>query len=255
MEQVNIEVELREAIGSAANRRIRKTGRIPSVVYSHGEKAVAVTVPEKEFIRAAKASKSSQIFSLKSSNKELDGKSAVVKEVQKDHLKGLVLHVDFQTIRDDEEITVKIPLRMVGEAPGVKVDGGILTVVCHELSIRCLPKLIPAEIGVDVSELRIGTSIHAEKLVLPTGVKLAGNPGETIVAVVAIRNLVEEETATTAAATAEGATAEGAAAAPAAGAAAPADGDKAAAGKAVAGKDAAKAPAGKDAAPKKDAKK
>ncbi len=226
MEQVNIEVERRNEVGSSANRRIRTTGRIPSVVYSHGEESIPVTVPSKEFLRAAKSSKSSQIFTLKSSDKALDGRSAVVKEVQRDYLKGLVLHVDFQAIRDDEEISVRVPLRMSGEAPGVKLDGGILTVVCHELAIRCLPKAIPADISVDVTSLRIGTSIHAEQLVLPKGVRLAGNPGETIVAVVAVR-AVEEETTTAAAtdATAAAATPEGAAAAaPAAGAAAPAEG-------------------------------
>jgi large subunit ribosomal protein L25 len=241
MEQVTIEVENREAVGSAENRRMRKTGRIPSVVYSHGEASVAVSVPEKEFLRAAKASKSSQIFTLKSKNSKLDGKSAVVKEVQKDYLKGLVLHIDFQAIREDEELTVRIPLRMVGEAPGVKLDGGILTVVSHELAIRCLPKLIPSDIAVDVSELRMGDSIHAEKLTLPQGVRLAGNPGETIVSVVAIRNIVEEETAAATPGAAE------------AGAAAPAEGAAAAAP--AAGAAAADAEAGKPAAGAKDAKK
>jgi len=218
MEQVVIEIQTRTAVGSAANRRIRKGGNIPTVVYSRGEDSVPTSVNERHFVYLAKKAKSSQIFTIKSSDKRLDGRSAVVKEVQKDYLKGLVLHVDFQAIRDDEELTVRVPLRMVGESPGVKLDGGILTVVSHELPIRCLPKLIPAEINVDVASLRLGNSIHAEQLELPEGVRLAGNPGETIVSVVAVRAAAEEEATTT---TATAATTEGAAA-PAEGAAAPA---------------------------------
>jgi len=235
MESAVIDIEIRSAVGSSANRRTRKEGKIPSVVYSHGESSTPVSIGERQFIQIARQSKSSQIFTLKSADKRFDGRSAVVKEVQKDHLKGLILHVDFQAIRDDEEITVRVPLRMVGEAPGVKIDGGILTVVSHEISIRCFPKLIPAQVDVDVSTLRLGNSIHAEQLVLTKGVKLAGNPGETIVSVVAVRAVVEEETTTTAAATTD---ATAAAAAPGAAGAAPAEGEKAAA-----------------AAPAKDAKK
>jgi len=201
-------------------------------------------VSAKEFTRIASAVKSSQVFTLKSKIKEIDGRSAVVKEVQKDHLLGTLLHIDFQAVRDDEELTVRVPMRIVGEAPGVKVDGGILTVIARELVVRCFPKLIPAEINVDVGELHLGDSIHAEQVKMPEGVKLAGNPGETIVSVVTVR-FVEEETATPAAgATAEGVvavTAEGAAAAPGvAGAAPAAEGGDAAKGAAPAGKDAKK---------------
>lgn len=248
MEQVNLEVEKRNEIGRTANHRLRASGKIPSVVYSHGTASMAVSISEKEFLRIASTVKSSQVFTLKSKEAGIDGKSAVVKEVQKDHLLGRVLHVDFQAVRDDEELTVKVPLRVVGEAPGVKVDGGILTVVARELSVRCFPKLIPGEIAVDVSALHLGDSIHANAVPLPNGVKLAGNPGETIVSVVQVR-FVEEETTAAAATTAEGA------AAPAEGAAAPA---AAAAAEGAEGKADAKsaAPAAKDAKEgKKDAKK
>jgi large subunit ribosomal protein L25 len=250
MEQVNLEVQVRTEVGRTANHRLRAKGMIPSIVYSHGSPSIPVAVSEREFVRIASAVRSSQVFTLKSPNKDLDGKSAVVKEVQRDHLQGTLLHVDFQAIREDEELTVKVPLRMVGEAPGVKVDGGILTVVARELTVRCFPKLIPAEIDVDVSELHLGDSIHADKVKLPKGVTLAGNPGETIVSVVTVR-FVEEETTTAAAAAVEGAEGvpvEGAAAAPGAapGTVAPtAEGAAAAAAPGAAGKEAA--PAAKDA--------
>jgi large subunit ribosomal protein L25 len=212
MEQFEIEVSSRTGSGSAEARRVRKSGRIPAIVYSHGEAGLPTSVVYNEFIKVARQAKSSQLFTIKSEDKTINGRRAVVKEVQKDHLQGTVLHVDFQAISENEELTIRVAVRPVGEAPGVKLDGGILTVVAHELSIRCLPKHIPQHLDVDISALRIGSSIHAEELKLPEGVKLAGNPGETIVSVVAVRANAEDEAAATPAA--------GAAAAPAAGAAA-----------------------------------
>ena len=231
MEQFEIEVTVRQGTGSSEARRVRKSGLIPAVIYAHGDECVAASVGERAFLKIAKLTKSSQVFKLKSTDKALDGRSALVKEVQKDYLAGKVLHVDFQAIREDEEISVRVPLRVVGEAVGVKVDGGILTVVAHEVGIRCLPRFIPADISVDVTDLHIGHSIHAEDLKLPEQVRLSGNPNETIVAVVAIR-AAEEEAATTAV--------PGAAPAEGAAAAAPAEGAT---------------PAADAAAPKKDAKK
>ncbi|MBX7144747.1 MAG: 50S ribosomal protein L25 [Oligoflexia bacterium] len=240
-----IPVEPRQGSGSREARRLRNTGFIPSNVYARGEKAFPCAVPSKEFCRAAEAARVSTVFTLKSSDKGLDGRWAIVKEIQKDHVAKKVLHVDFQAIHENEEITVRVPLNVTGEAPGVKLDGGILTVSAYEISLTCLPKLIPTSLDISVSELRLGQSIHADSIKLPAGVRLGGNPQETIVSVVAVRQVVEE----TPAATAEGAAvpAEGAAAAPAEGAAAaPAAGGEAAKGGAPAkGAEAAKPAKGK----------
>jgi large subunit ribosomal protein L25 len=173
-----------------------------------------VQVPYKEFTMMAKKARLSQVFTFKSSSSALNGKAAIVKEVQQDYLKGKVLHVDFQTLKDDEEITVDIPVILVGEAPGVKVENGILTLVTHEVSVTCLPKFIPSQINVDISALGLGESIHGGDLKLPEHVVLSDDPHETIVSVVAPRAAEDEKAAT--APGAEGATA----AAPAADAAA-----------------------------------
>jgi large subunit ribosomal protein L25 len=161
----------------------------------------------------AKKARMSQVFTFTSSNQALNGKAAIVKDVQQDYIKGKVLHVDFQTLKDDEEITVYIPVALVGEAPGVKVQNGILTLVTHEVAVTCLPKNIPNQIQVDISALGLGQSIHASDLKLGDGVVLSDDPHETIVSVVAARAAEEEPKA----AAAEGA----AAAAPAADAAKP----------------------------------
>ncbi len=237
MEEFTVEVQQRTETGSSANRRYRRAGMIPSVVYSHGEETVVGLLTAKEFLRRAETATSSQVFTIKSKDaKHIDNRSAIVKEVQIDRLRNKVLHVDFQVLKENEEITLRIPLKFSGESIGVKDQGGVLSVATHELIVRCLPRSIPRVINVEVAALGIGDSIHAEELKLPEGVKLGGNPGETIVSVVVPKTVVEETA--TAVAGAEGAV-EGAEGAPAAAAAdgaaaAPAEGagkDEKAAGK------------------------
>ncbi len=218
MESFTIEVTERLETGKGGSNRCRREGFIPGVAYHKGEKPQSIKVPYKEFLLLAQKARRSQVFSFKSSHAALSGKVAIVKEIQQDYVKGKVVHVDFQTLNEKEEITLDIPVRVVGEAPGVKVQNGILTVVTHEVSVRCLPKNIPSALDVDISALNLGQSIHAGDLKLPEGVGLAGDEGETIVSVVAARATEEESKP-----------AEGAAgAAPAAAAAAPAAGKPAA---------------------------
>lgn len=187
MLEYTLQIEPKTKNGSAENRRIRAEGKIPAVLYHRGAESVSAVLTSREFLKAASQSKTSQVFTAKSSSSELNDKSLLVKEVQRDYIKGSVLHVDFQILRDDEEIVVEIPLTFVGEALGVKLDNGILTYVAHEIEISCLPKSIPDKIEIDISQLRLGESIHAEQIALPEGVKLAGNADQTIVSIVASR--------------------------------------------------------------------
>ncbi|MEN9845066.1 MAG: ribosomal protein [Pseudomonadota bacterium] len=191
MENFTIEVSERPNIGKSYANRCRREGFIPAVAYHKAEKPLAVQVPLKEFTLLAAKARRSQVFTFKSSVPSLNGKAAIVKEVQQDYLKGRVIHVDFQTLKDDEEITVDVPVKFVGEAPGVKNQGGILAVVTHEVSVSCLPKYIPSSVTVDISALALGQSIHADQLQLGDGVSLVDDASETIVSVVASR--AEEE--------------------------------------------------------------
>ncbi len=192
MESFTIEVSERAGLGKSSCNRCRKEGFIPGVAYHRADKPVAVQVPYKEFTMLAKKARLSQVFTFKSSSPALNGKAAIVKEVQQDYVKGRVLHVDFQTLKDDEEITIDIPLKLVGEAPGVKVQNGILTLVTHEITVTCLPKFIPVQVEVDITSLGLGQSIHAGDLKLPQNVVLSDDPHETIVSVVASRAAEEE---------------------------------------------------------------
>lgn len=201
MDEYSIEVTPREFKGSAASRRCRLEGLIPCIVYSRVSQSRMVSVPVKAFTHLAMHAKSSQVITLKSSLGELNGKSAIVKEIQRDFRTGGLLHIDFQEISEFEEVTVSVGLKFVGEAPGVKLDGGILAMARHDVKIRCLPKLIPQELTVDVSTLHMGDSLHMRDLQVPPGVKLDEVPEESVVSVVAVHVHIEE---TVAAAPAEG---------------------------------------------------
>jgi large subunit ribosomal protein L25 len=239
-----LEIHERHESGSAGTRRVRRQGFIPGVAYHRGEESLQVQVPYNEFVHLAQAARPSQVFSLKSISGKLNGKAVIVKEIQKDYLSGQVLHVDFQTLKEDEELVVRVTVHFNGEPTGVKNQGGILTIATHEIGVSCLPKDIPASIEVDVTGLALGDSIHARDINLPEGVTLVDNPEETIVSVVATRQSDSGDAAAPAGAA-------GAAASPA-GAAAPA-GDAAAPAAPAAGakKDAKAAPAAAAAPAKK----
>jgi large subunit ribosomal protein L25 len=219
VEEFTLEFEARAERGSAANRRFRRQGFIPTVIYSHGEQNVPALLQAKQFLHLAERSTSSQVFTLKSKDgKVFNDRPAIVKEIQIDHLKGRVMHVDFLVLKENEEITIRVPLQFVGDAIGVKDQGGVLSIAAHEIAVRCLPRAIPRIVKVEVADLKIGATIHAEELVLPEGVRLDGNPGETIVSVVVPKSAAEEAPAAAAGEAAAGA--EGAAAPAAEGAAA-----------------------------------
>jgi len=216
MDNFEVDVYPRESLGSRASRRYRRQDLIPSVVYSHGRPGIAVLLPKKQFVRLAKMARSGQLFTFKGSLSELEGQLGIVKDIQVDGLHSDVLHVDFQVISEHEEVSVRVSLKFVGEAPGVKIEGGILSIALRDVGVTCLPKLIPQEITVDISKLNIGDSIHVRDLEVPAGVKLTEDAEETVVSVVAVHAVVEEAPAAAEAVAgevpAEGAPAEGGAA-------------------------------------------
>ena len=203
MEGFIVEMTRREDLGKGAANRYRRQGLIPAVIYQKGTDNVPTLVPYFQFIHLGEKAKSSQIFMLKSDDKEVDGRSALVREIQRDYLSGKPIHIDFQALRDDEEIEVEVGLVFEGEPVGVKLEGGILTANAHHLLISCLPKDLPADVHVDVSGLHLNNSIHAGDIELPQGVRLITHAEEPVISVTAPK-------AEVVAAPAEGEAAEGA---------------------------------------------
>ncbi len=187
MEHFEISVTSRESQGTRQARNLRKTGEIPAVVYSRGEKALPISISSREFVHVAQKALPSQVFKLKSDDSQLANLDALVKDIQIDGQSGKVLHVDFQRLHPGQAVSVKIPLLVEGEAPGVKNEGGVLTKFTRDILVSCLPDSIPSTITINVSNLGLGQRIQACDIELPKGATLLGNPSETVVNVIAGR--------------------------------------------------------------------
>jgi large subunit ribosomal protein L25 len=161
----------------------------------------------------------------------------LVQEIQHHPLSGEVLHVDLHEVAEDEKVTVMVPVETLGEATGVKTDGGVLEHVLFKIKVRALPTDLPETIEVDVTHLAIGQSIHLGEIKAPSGVEILGDKGVSVISVAAPITEAQEaaaaEEATAAAGEVEMIKEKKEEGAPAAGAE-----------KAPAGKGAEKAPAG-----------
>ncbi len=213
MERLKIAAEVRESGRKGVNRRLRKDGRIPAVLYGRGETPINLSLPTKEFTHMMKGA--SGMNALIDLSLNAAGKASqvvvMVKDYQTDVLRHVISHLDLLKIDMTQKIVVKVPVHVVGKAVGV-TNGGLVEQVHREIEVRCLPGNIPGRIDVDITPLDIGNSVHTKDLVLPEGVEAVTGADQPIVSVVTPR---EEEVAAPAA---EAAPAEGAAAAPAAGA-------------------------------------
>jgi large subunit ribosomal protein L25 len=219
-ERHKLTVAHREVLGSAESRRLRKRGLIPGILYGR-EQPVPITVPERD-LRSALTTEGGL-------NAVLDvvvdsGKThpSVLKEFQRDKVRGVITHIDLQEVRLDQPIHATVPVTLVGEPAGVK-EGGVLSQVTIEVNVEALPMEVPQHLDLDISALGIGDIARLDSLQVPEGVKLLDDP-ETVLANVTHARAEEPEAEE---APAEGEEAEGETAAeqPAAEAEAAAEGD------------------------------
>jgi large subunit ribosomal protein L25 len=223
----------RKRSGSGAINSLRREGLIPAVVYGKTTPSFNVRLNRKELELVLHHSASEQILVNLTIEDMKETKLALIQDVQHNPLTGMITHIDFHAIREDEVIHANVPLELVGECPGVKA-GGLLEHLVHTLAIRCLPKDLPETLAADVTSLELNQSLHIRDLTLPAGVKASAG-ADVIVALVSEPKVAAEPVA-------------GAVAAPAA-----AKGGDAKAGDAKAA--GAKAPAGKAPAAKAPGKK
>jgi len=185
-----VEAKQREETSRGKNeaRRLRASGRIPAVVYGAKKSTVAITVDPKQITRILQSeSGHNTIFDL-----HLDGEKARVMIVdwQYDPLKDKLLHIDLKRIAMDERIQVQVPIHLVGEAAGVKQQGGILDQVLREVEVECLPGDIPSHIDADVSELVFGTVLRVADLKHSDSVKLVTDPNQTVAHITSVKEEV-----------------------------------------------------------------
>lgn len=209
----SLTVEARSEKGKNACRRIRETGAIPAVLYSHGT-SEAVQINKKEFFKLFKGHISeSVLFDLVySGGKHGADQMAFVKDYQKDPVSGELLHLDLFKVTANEKIHTTVPVELTGVAKGIKM-GGVMDIGDREVVIECFPKDLPEKIIFDVTNVSLGEIVHARDLNLGNGVKLLSNPDVLILSVHVPKAMpTEEELAAKAAAAVEAMAAANAAA-------------------------------------------
>ncbi len=173
-------VQNRAVLGSAESRRLRRQGLVPGVLYGR-DRPIAISIGERD-LRTALTGDSGANAVL---DVVVDGGSAhasVLKDYQRDPVRGTITHVDLQEVRLDQPIHATVPVHLVGEAAGSKA-GGVLTQAVTEITVEALPMEVPATVDFDVSALELGSSAHLGEIALPDGVRLLDDPDATLASV------------------------------------------------------------------------
>ena len=201
----------RDGGGKGDARKLRAEGRVPAIVYGHGMEPLKLAVDSRDLYHVLHTGAGSNVLVDLEVGK--DSHLAMPREIQRDHIRGEFIHVDFLTVRRDEKITVDVPVHLVGESHGVK-EGGVVEHHLWDLKVETTPTNVPQSIEADISALGIGDSLSVSDVRVPDGVTILTPIEETIVAVVPPPVLkLEEEVAEAvegeeAEAEAEGATGE-----------------------------------------------
>lgn len=240
----DLAVTVREKSGKGAARQLRRSGKVPGVLYGQGECLLLTIEPEPlTKILKSQAGSTALITLTVNGAKAKPKRTALLRDFQVDPVEGYVLHADLFEISMDKPIRVKVPVHVIGGTPAGVKEGGILHYHTRELHVECLPGALPDHIEVDASPLTIGQGIHLKEIAKTEGVRYLDDPDQMVVSVaVPMSDAKLEALLTSQAAGPEGAKepevvakgkaavegAEGVAAAP--GAAAPAAGGEAKAG-------------------------
>jgi large subunit ribosomal protein L25 len=189
-ERVKLAVSERTHLGSAESRRLRRQGLIPGILYGRSQ-PVAFAIGERE-LRAALGTAAGSHAVL---DVQVDGgsaHSAILKEFQRDKVRGTIIHIDLQEVRLDQAIQTSVQVTLVGEPIGVR-EGGILTHVTTEVAIEALPLEVPQHLEADVSDLGVGDALRLSQVEVPEGVKLLDDPEEVVIASVQLAREEEPE--------------------------------------------------------------
>jgi large subunit ribosomal protein L25 len=183
MTELVLKAEAREGLGKEANKKLRKLGTIPAVLYQKQE-AQSIQVNMLEFAHILRAGE--QLIELSVNGKK---KKALIKDVQYHPVTENILHIDFQAVSMSEVIQLSVPLNFIGTPEGIK-EGGMFDVHMHELEIKCKASDIPHQLDVEVEALNIGDSLHVADLNFGD-LEIVSSPDQ-LVATVAVPKVYEE---------------------------------------------------------------
>ena len=194
MAETKLKATLRDGGGKGSARKLRAEGLVPGILYGHGMEPVKVALDGRDLYHVLHTGAGSNVLIDLHVGK--DRHLAMPREIQRDHVRGEFIHIDFLAVRRDEKITIDVPVHLVGESHGVK-EGGVVEHHLWDLKVECLPTDVPESIEADISALGIGDSLSVAQIKAPSGATILTDPEETIVSVVPppILKLEEEEAA------------------------------------------------------------
>lgn len=177
---------VREQAGKGAARSMRRTGKVPAVLYGQGE-CILLSVNPGELIKILKshAGSSALISMTLAGAKSQPNRTALLRDYQVDPVSGALLHADFFEVSMSKPIRVKVPIQVVGGIPAGVKEGGVLHHNMRELHIECLPSALPDHIEVDASALAIGSGIHLKEITAREGVRFLDDADQMVVSVAA----------------------------------------------------------------------
>lgn len=199
MQLFEINAEPRHDVGKGASRRLRKSGKVPGIIYGAHQEAATICVDQNKLLHQLENEAFySHILTL---NLGAESGKVVLKDLQRHPYKLAILHVDFQRVSETEELTMRIPIHFINEdvCAAIKTGGGVVSHIMSDIEITCLPKHLPEYIVVDLANVNLGESIHLGDLILPEGVRCTllvhGGDSHQAVASVHLPRAAEVETA------------------------------------------------------------
>ncbi len=167
-----LSAESRNDMGKGASRRLRRTGRVPAIIYGGENAPQALSLNHNELLRRLE----DEAFYSHILTVSIDGKpvQAVLRDLQRHPARPVILHADLQRVDANAKMHLRVPLHFIGAdvSPGVKTAGGLFIHELSEVDVECLPSNLPEFIEVDVSDMNVGAHLHLSDLKLPAGVEL-----------------------------------------------------------------------------------
>src|SRR2546421_2667573 len=194
MAEKKLSANLRDGGGKGSARKLRAQGKVPAILYGHGMDPVKVAIDDRDLYHVLHTDAGTNV--LVDLHVGEDQHLAMPREIQRDHIRGQFLHVDFLVVRRDEVIHVDVPVHLVGESHGVK-EGGVVEHHLWDLKVECLPTNVPQSIEADIAALGIGDTLTVGEVKAPAGATILSPSEESIVSVVPppVLKLEEEEAA------------------------------------------------------------
>lgn len=187
---MNVNAESRQEVGKKISKKLRREGKVPAIIYGGEKESIPISLLMSDLKQILKAEMGENtILRIHRDDIKVD---AMLKQIQYNYLSDSIIHVDFIRIDLTKPIEVKVPVEIIGEPIGVRLEEGIFDFVNRELKIWSIPDKIPKAIKVDVSDLHIGHSIKVDELEVAEEIEFLSDP-QTVICAVSAKGMVEEE--------------------------------------------------------------